>query len=356
MNETHTTKGETMTSTGTAQYDADARHYLTNEQRRNSDTVLKSGHGFDTRKRSNRAPNTTPNLSLADIDGGIDLEQLDALGVPVFRYETQVTIHGTWPELSYNARFDALGYKSLIRNKNGSLGVRYTAIDATKKQTLASAISLAKGCYSVLSDSKGFSLQIIKHATQTNLDRLREIAASFPDSAIIGHKGIYKASSLAGSFVWLEVRIQAIPATSLWRLIDHATNGKITSQADYDRHYEARKAKRDAENRAYEAERAKEKEEQAKRKAEIIADWESEGFTFYEGPKREGLYLIKPARTNAKAYVHTLFSKWGNRFKRSTAYSDSRERLPESAFTKGKNPGKYYSEKAQGFVHKGASC
>ena len=242
--------------------------YLTNEEKRDSETLLKAGFGFDTRKKTNRAPDTTPALSLADIDGGIDLEQLDALTVPVYRYETQITIHGIWPELATSNRFDALGYKSLIRNKNGSLGVRYTAIDANKKRLVSSAISLARGCYSVHSDSKGFALQIIKHATQANLDGLREIAASFPDSAIIGHKGIYKASSLAGSFVWLEIRINAIPASGLWRLIDHVTNGKIVSRSDYDRHKQERTAKRERENAQYK----RECEERAAKQAVIDAE------------------------------------------------------------------------------------
>ena len=86
------------------------------------------------RRVSNVAPNTVANITAAELEAGVTLERLDELNVPVLRYGTQITIHGVLPDFDPDSRPG--GYRAAVKNGNGSVGVRYGAVDASKKQML----------------------------------------------------------------------------------------------------------------------------------------------------------------------------------------------------------------------------
>jgi hypothetical protein len=89
----------------------------------------------DTKARrvSNTAPDQKANITAKDIEAGdITIEMLEALNTPVYLYQTQATIHGLVDGV--HSGYDALRYKSIIRNANGSTGVKYIGIDAQKKK------------------------------------------------------------------------------------------------------------------------------------------------------------------------------------------------------------------------------
>ena len=72
---------------------------------------------------------------LDKIEAGCSLETLEAVanGFDIFKYRTQITVHGLFPELSTNC----IGrYVNIIQNKNKSVGIKYTAIDHAKKMKL----------------------------------------------------------------------------------------------------------------------------------------------------------------------------------------------------------------------------
>lgn len=71
---------------------------------------------------------------LDKIENGIDIEDLSKIDLPVCIYETQITIHGLFPDQKKNGYVN--GYKNVFQNKNKSIGVRYSAIDAQKKKIL----------------------------------------------------------------------------------------------------------------------------------------------------------------------------------------------------------------------------
>ncbi len=87
---------------------------------------------FDTRKQLNRGSKIiTDDMITRD---GITIESLEQLGMPIFKYKTQVTLHGI-----YNGNVDRVGdyrYKYLIHNQNKSIGIKYNAIDYDKKKTI----------------------------------------------------------------------------------------------------------------------------------------------------------------------------------------------------------------------------
>lgn len=72
---------------------------------------------------------------------GIDSDNVGDLKLPVCFYQTQMTIHGIFND------FDPFflkvkGYKSIIQNKNKSIGVRYVAIDSHKRDFIIKYLSL----------------------------------------------------------------------------------------------------------------------------------------------------------------------------------------------------------------------
>lgn len=115
--------------------------------------TLFNKESFDTRKGNNRAPNKIIPASIVDeiSNNGITSERIDKLNVPVYKYKTQITLHGKFPE-EINERL--FGYKYLILNQNKSLGVKYNAIDIAKKDKI----------YFYLKESRGW--RVIKNSTE----------------------------------------------------------------------------------------------------------------------------------------------------------------------------------------------
>ena len=97
--------------------------------------VFSTSENFDKKNKINRSSKKVNQSTLDAIENGITIEQLETLckGIPIYKYKTQITIHGLFPELqnSYINR-----YKCLIQNKNLSIGVRYQAIDSAKKSLI----------------------------------------------------------------------------------------------------------------------------------------------------------------------------------------------------------------------------
>lgn len=88
--------------------------------------------GYDTKKKLNRSAKKIPLTMLEEIEQGITSEQLDTFNVPIFKYGTQITVHGVFPDLEKAILVG--GYKRIFQNKNKSVGVKYEAIDYDKKK------------------------------------------------------------------------------------------------------------------------------------------------------------------------------------------------------------------------------
>ena len=96
--------------------------------------VLNFKSKYDSKKKINRSNKKVPDNIINKIDNGITSETLLSLkkDYPIYMYGTQITIHGIFNNIdSY-----CYGYKHLFINKNKSLGVKYGAIDESKRQEL----------------------------------------------------------------------------------------------------------------------------------------------------------------------------------------------------------------------------
>lgn len=106
-----------------------------------SEQLFSTATKTDTRKTLNRNSKVTISKEiLNDIENnGITSEQLEELigkyKLNVFFYKGQITVHGDFDKLLDNNYI--YSYKFLIKNKNKSLGIKYTAIDLKKKQQLS---------------------------------------------------------------------------------------------------------------------------------------------------------------------------------------------------------------------------
>lgn len=210
------------------------------------------------RRVLNIAPRTVANVTAEQIENGLTLEELQACGVPVLCYQTQVTLHGVIPEFGAGSR-DATGYANLFRNGNGSLGVRYAGIDAGKKRALREACRLMprrEGVkWEASIDSKG--TQVCAFFTvRDEANRAAQKAAtleclkSVPVSLFYGGAG---AGCLAyGMGYFVEVSIGAIPVENVDAVLSFfsgAENAKqvATAQAEEAERVKRERAEREAE-------------------------------------------------------------------------------------------------------------
>lgn len=213
------------------------------------------------RRVLNVAPDTVAEITAEELENGVTLERLDSLSVPVLRYSGQLTIHGKLPAFNLSARPG--GYKAVFRNDNGSVGVRYSAIDAPKKELIARACRAVAavegergGKWYAHSNSAGFS--VVKYFIATEYANSEELKSavlacykSAPVARFYGTAGVFALAYGMGYAV--ELSIGAIPAAELWPLIADLCGADMT------------------ETRLAELEAKREAEEKAKREA-----WEKE--------------------------------------------------------------------------------
>lgn len=300
----------------------------------------------DKARRRVNVSNKVANITADQIEAGISIEALESINVPVFAYGTQVTIHGKLPDLG-NER--VCGYKSLFQNGNGSIGVKYLAIDGAKKQTILSCTSLTRCRLHVETDSTGMFMQkrIATDCKPESIATGRAFLAEIP-GCFIGGKQLVKD---AYGCLFVSVSFNAIYEKDLFRFIDWLTIGEIKTEGDFQRLKQARDDKRAAEKAEFEAKQNQQRAELAEKAALAVIEWKKDGFDIYEGPKKDGLYLVRPYTfSDGKAFKHSLYKKHGTRFKEGSCFSDSKERPVELEFKDWKNPSKYYSEKCKGFI------
>lgn len=216
------------------------------------------------RRVSNCAPDTVANITPDELENGVTLERLDSLNVPALRYSTQITIHGKIP--AFNSAARPGGYKAIFQNGNGSVGVRFVAIDGEKKETILRAARVAgKDCaWHAFRNSTGFYLQrsfYVRDEAERAAQRAATVAAlkNFPVSLFYGSAGAYSLPYGLGYAV--EVNLGAIPAASLWEFI--AAVFGVVSPEDLAEREAKRAAESAAKHAEWQAERAAENEKAA---------------------------------------------------------------------------------------------
>lgn len=207
------------------------------------------------RRVSNVAPDTVANITADELENGVSLERLETLNVPVLRYSTQVTIHGILPAFNPEARPG--GYRAVFKNGNGSVGVKFSAIDAEKKAIITRAAqAVAKSCdWHTYSNSNGFSVNryfVISDETQREAQKAATLAAlrAIPVNLFYGSVGAFALAYGAGYGV--SITFGAIPAADLWEFISVIFG--VKDEADLIAREAAIAAEEAAKNAAWKAE------------------------------------------------------------------------------------------------------
>jgi len=224
---------------------------------------------FDTRKVLNRSNKVIDKTILDEIEQqGVTCEHLETLGVPVFYYQSQITLHGLFPELSY---IQPTGYKSIFQNQNKSIGVKYIAVDYLKKKLIYETIRdylpgwyifKNSGEYSLISFSKSFT---DKENYKAELANMKAKVEHIDKSLFSGSVGVYLARDMFSYFLVAYIAIGTIKQENVTKLIESVCKKPIAEINESIRlKNEQEQAKRDEENRKWQAKR-----DEQKRQAEI---------------------------------------------------------------------------------------
>ena len=236
---------------------------------------------YDKKHKLNTCNKQVPLEYLASIEKGCSIEQLEEMmreKFDVFKYKTQITIHGIFPELSTNR----IGwYVNLTQNKNKSIGVRYTAIDHEKKKRLFGLLSKVSE-WRVQENSAQYyicKMQVLPNDWEKNRDKVLEIvrkyeaeAKKIDKSLFVGNVSCYVAQGLFYSYMCLVVNICCFYEKNFGKLFENLSgmtleDGKkkyAAIQAEEKRKHdelEAKWQKEDAERKLKEAEERKRAEE-----------------------------------------------------------------------------------------------
>lgn len=256
------------------------------------DTLFSKDTGYDTRHVLNLS-SQRPNILLADIEtNGISLEELAVLNVPVCRYKTQITIHGTFPqsELGY---CDATGYKSLVLNKNQSVGVRWIAVDGAKKRLVKRAFYADGDCKWVFhQNSSGTEVTLM--GAMADIEELRQAAIAVPKSTYIGSAFVARAPMFG--VAWAGISISAL--RDVWGLIKHFTQFETLESLD-----------------VFEAEEQKQAEVEAQKQRERTKEWLRKKQENIEKIKaeREVKYNLKAVTPKAGGHYLRFLCKYGSK-------------------------------------------
>ena len=229
--------------------------------------LFKTTSKYDSKHITNLSTKKVPDSLVRQVEKGCSLETLETLakGYPICKYQTQITIHGIFGELNTRCVGD---YVNLTRNKNRSLGVRWTAIDHEKKDKLFHDIEAVCDDWYLHEDSQSFSIRQSKRVGnekeyQEVYDAFKQKANIIDTSLFIGVVKVYGFVDVFGLvYVVLDVNIQCFPIDNHAKIVENIT-GKTMYEVK--KACQAIEAAKKAEEAAWKKQR---EEEERKRKRE----------------------------------------------------------------------------------------
>lgn len=188
---------------------------------------------YDSKHKLNTTNKEMPIELLDKIDNGdVSLEVLNEYikrGYDIYTYRTQITIHGVCSK-ELNNRIG--GYKNVIVNGNGSVGIKWTAIDRIKKNKVYGAIVKVLGRdWHIVDSSTLYRVELWKRLGD-NADEnkaiyngMEKIVDRVGKELFLGYIGIDKVVSIFGvSYFVLTIDVNAIAENNvdefLCRILD----------------------------------------------------------------------------------------------------------------------------------------
>lgn len=217
----------------------------------------------DKKHRANTCNNPVPHEYLSAIENGCSIEKLEEMmckKFDVFKYTTQITIHGVFPTLTNNR---VGSYVNLVQNKNKSIGVKYTAIDHDKKERLFDMLTNVSDWHSYenssrycIYKSKQLPMDFENHREEIleTVKRYNAIADSIDRSLFFGSVSCYILKGVYFPYIVLDVNINCFYEKNFSKLFENISGMSIE---DGNRIYEEKKEN----ERLEEIEREKRREE-----------------------------------------------------------------------------------------------
>lgn len=188
---------------------------------------------YDSKNITNKGTGTIPQTALDKIEiEGVTLEFLQGLNVPVYKYRTQITIHGLFPALVNNYLG---GYKNLFQNKNLSIGVKWQAVDFAKKSLIYNTIvSYLDGWHKTHNSTDFFIYTTSKmfHDKETYKILLEDAKLNISHinkGLFFGNCGVYLSQNFGGYFLVSYINIGAILETNVIPCIENITKVGIAA-------------------------------------------------------------------------------------------------------------------------------
>jgi hypothetical protein len=236
--------------------------------------TLFTSDSYDKKNITNKSNVVISHEMLNKIEtDGATYEILQELGTPVFKYWTQITIHGLFPELHKNW---INGYKNLFQNKNLSIGVKYQAIDSLKKQTIYRKLKEFSG-WNILHNSTDY--YIYKYSEYFNtkeeykqvLPKMQNLISHIDKSLFIGNAGIDLCLSLSGRYsLTAFINIGAIAEINVNKVIENICQANM---AEIDAKIKADKLADELKQKAYAEKYQKDRDELATKAKPVIENF-----------------------------------------------------------------------------------
>ena len=195
--------------------------------------LFKKSSSYDKKHIKNLSTKKVPAALLQAVEKGCSFETLEKLakGFPICKYQTQITVHGIFDDPSTRC----VGfYVNLTKNKNQSLGIRWTAIDHDKKEKLFHYIKLVDNEWQIKEDSSSFYMcKMVRVSSQEALQKAQERYQAEVDKIDVnlftGSANVFKLEGLWGMvYVGLALVIQCFPEGRFWQIAENITGKKKT--------------------------------------------------------------------------------------------------------------------------------
>ncbi len=275
---------------------------------------------YDQKHKLNTYNKPVPRELLDEIDSeGITSERLSSMEFPVYKYMTQITIHGLFPKYTGNGRIGFRGYKNIFQNKNKSIGIKYHAIDHNKKDTIYSLLKQSAG-YSSHKDSTNWYAYKMKvsHNKETILKHYQEFKKE-SERLNAETKGLFYGSisaslyylPLLGYLAEIVIYVSAIFEPNIKPFVE-AISGKSYDAILKELRDAEAKAEKESQERAKRYE--KERQEKQRKREDLIKVLESKLNTPY---KR---YPISSVEEGSEFIV---FGYWDDKLEKIRFYKES---------------------------------
>ena len=189
----------------------------------NVEKLFENKFNYDKKHKLNTSPKELPLKIIENINKGITLEQLNELSVKsfdIYKYSTQITIHGICNDLTDNNVFL---YKSLILNKNKSLGVKWTAVDSEKKANICKTLEYF-GWSTIQSSTKFYPNKVIRFSNKEDAKKqcavYRNIIDRIGNNMFYGSYNIYIGEIFSMYFAVIELFINGIKQENVTPLLE----------------------------------------------------------------------------------------------------------------------------------------